>query len=187
MAKNKAVAFGLLTVGGIMVYSGLHGTSIMETLSGSVGATLNPGGGTALDQQPTETPSEKVVGGLDNLPGGTGFNIHTAAFEAHQMGLKVDEFGPSIGQKFSDADTGVHPVHAANSCHYKGKAFDAVGTGLQMNNFALSMATEHKPQLSELIHNPGFSIKDGKDVPPSFWGTVVWNQHRNHVHIAVGC
>jgi hypothetical protein len=39
--------------------------------------------------------------------------------------------------------------------------------------------------LLEGIHNPGLSIKGGKSVPPSFWGSAVWAQHSSHIHIAL--
>jgi phage-related protein len=41
------------------------------------------------------------------------------------------------------------------------------------------------PNSTELIHNPNGSIKNGKPVPPGFWGTDTWMQHINHVHWAM--
>lgn len=42
--------------------------------------------------------------------------------------------------------------------------------------------------LLELIHNAGragqFSVKNGKQVSPSFWGANTWGQHANHLHVA---
>lgn len=38
--------------------------------------------------------------------------------------------------------------------------------------------------LLEGIHNPGLSIKNGRPVPPSFWGSSVWAGHANHIHVA---
>jgi hypothetical protein len=43
----------------------------------------------------------------------------------------------------------------------------------------------HERELAELIHNPGASVKSGKRVPASFWGSVTWSAHRNHVHLAI--
>jgi hypothetical protein len=77
-----------------------------------------------------------------------------------------------------------------NSYHYKtfpdgtGRAFDAVGTADQMLRFARHIKKYYK-YVTEGIHNPNLSIDHGRRVPPSFWGSTVWEQHRSHVHIAV--
>jgi hypothetical protein len=79
----------------------------------------------------------------------------------------------------------VHPVHAQHSLHYAGRAADIVGPEQNMRRFARWVARKHAPKLAELIHKPGASIKNGQQVPPSFWGTVTWNAHGDHVHLAV--
>lgn len=35
-----------------------------------------------------------------------------------------------------------------------------------------------------LIHNPGFSVKEGQEVDPSFWGDETWSGHTDQVHAA---
>lgn len=40
------------------------------------------------------------------------------------------------------------------------------------------------PNSLELINNPGGSIKNGRPVPPSFWGPATWAAHADHVHWA---
>jgi hypothetical protein len=79
----------------------------------------------------------------------------------------------------------VHQVHARGSLHYVGRAADAHGSTQDMERFGQFMLKNHTPQLAELIHNPGCSVKDGRQVDPSFWGPEVWAQHANHVHFAV--
>jgi hypothetical protein len=54
-----------------------------------------------------------------------------------------------------------------------------------MPAFASWVRTNYGARILELIHNPGFSMKNGKDVPPSFWGASTWAAHRNHVHVAI--
>lgn len=82
---------------------------------------------------------------------------------------------------------GVHPVHAKNSFHYKGRAFDASGSPTNMAAFGLFLQQQYGGQLTELIYNgtPAESIKNGRTVPPSFWGAATWAGHRNHVHVAI--
>lgn len=67
--------------------------------------------------------------------------------------------------------------HAANSYHYKGKAVDLVSNNMMsIFNSLLSVAGN----LSELFYTPaGFSIKNGKRVPP-----IAAAGHYNHVHAA---
>jgi hypothetical protein len=79
----------------------------------------------------------------------------------------------------------VHRVHAPGSLHYAHRAADAHGTAAYMEEFGLFLLHHHARQLAELIHNPGCSVKDGHEVPHSFWGAATWEAHRNHVHFAV--
>ena len=80
-------------------------------------------------------------------------------------------------------------THAANSLHYRGEAVDLFvpysnpQAQRDMDRAAAWIAQHMTHALSEGIHNPGLSVKDGRTVPPSFWGATVWEQHRNHIHI----
>lgn len=67
--------------------------------------------------------------------------------------------------------------HAPNSYHYKGKAVDLVsGNMMSIFNSLLNVAGN----LAELFYTPaGFSIKNGKRVPP-----IAAAGHYNHVHAA---
>jgi uncharacterized protein YutE (UPF0331/DUF86 family) len=75
--------------------------------------------------------------------------------------------------------------HAANSYHYRGMAVDISGASEIMNAAARWIRSSMGKSLTEGIHNPGLSIKNGQQVPPGFWGGTVWGQHANHIHIAV--
>jgi hypothetical protein len=79
----------------------------------------------------------------------------------------------------------VHHVHAKHSLHYAHRAADISGLEQNMRRFAAWVSAHNTPQLAELIHNPGSSIKNGHTVPTSFWGTTTWNGHRDHVHLAI--
>jgi SLT domain-containing protein len=76
--------------------------------------------------------------------------------------------------------------HAANSYHYKGEAVDiASGDYGYMTKAAAWIKQKMGRNLTEGIHNPNLSVKDGKNVAPSFWGTTTWANHANHIHLAV--
>jgi hypothetical protein len=75
--------------------------------------------------------------------------------------------------------------HAAGSYHYRGMAADLGGAPEVMNQAAAWIKRTMGHNLTEGIHNPNLSIKGGKTVSPGFWGSTVWGQHANHIHLAV--
>ena len=75
--------------------------------------------------------------------------------------------------------------HATNSLHYDDKAIDIGGSPSVMRAAASAIQRSFGSKILELIHNPGFSIKNGKRVSPGFWGGGTWAGHANHVHWAM--
>lgn len=75
-------------------------------------------------------------------------------------------------------------THAPGSYHYRGLAADLGGNPDLMNRAASWLAGNAKA-LTEGIHNPGLSVKDGVAVPSSFWGATTWAGHMDHIHVAV--
>lgn len=65
--------------------------------------------------------------------------------------------------------------HASSSMHYKGRAFDAIGTEPQMQGFYNWAAANTHPH--ELIHRNHF-LKDGRAVAPI-------GGHDGHVHFSI--
>lgn len=100
-----------------------------------------------------------------------------------------DLFGLSVGECSAPGAPGswgpVAPVHATNSLHYQGRAFDAAGDDDAMRQYAGWLADNYAGSITELIHNPNGSIKDGGRVDAGFWGDTTWAAHANHVHLAV--
>ncbi len=100
-----------------------------------------------------------------------------------------DLFGLSVGEcSAPGAPPGwgpVTPVHATNSLHYQGRAFDAAGGDAAMRDYAAWLADNYTGSIAELIHNPNASVKDGRRVDPGFWGDATWGAHANHVHLAI--
>ena len=71
------------------------------------------------------------------------------------------------------------------SYHDIGKAIDVGGSGALMKRVAQAIQSAWGSKITELIHNPGFSVKNGKRVSSGFWGGGTWGAHRDHVHWAM--
>ncbi len=97
---------------------------------------------------------------LDAVHGGYSQQLFSAMQQAVRMGLTIDS-----------TTTG---KHAPNSMHYKGRAFDAIGSERQMQAFYNWAATH--THAHELIHRNHF-LKDGHAVHPI-------GGHDGHVHIS---
>jgi hypothetical protein len=78
----------------------------------------------------------------------------------------------SMGLTINSTTTG---THATNSMHYKGRAFDAIGTPGQMQGFYNWAAANTHPH--ELIHRNQF-LKDGRPHAPI-------GGHDGHVHFSI--
>jgi hypothetical protein len=75
----------------------------------------------------------------------------------------------------------------ANDYHGRAEAID-IGVGGNSQAGLMPIAAKIAqmfPQSTELIHNPNGSIKNGRPVPPGFWGPATWAAHANHVHWAM--
>lgn len=86
--------------------------------------------------------------------------------------------------------------HSEGSWHYQqfpgsrfGMAFDAFGSVSNMRAcVAFIEAKRLKRYLYEgIFQAPGrnLSVKRGINIPPSNWGTKCWNDHKDHIHIAI--
>jgi hypothetical protein len=98
-------------------------------------------------------------------------NLGQAQNMATQMGL-------GLTSHFRAGDAGYHGV---------GRAMDfsnGIATREEMA-FAQAMIAKYGSTITELIHTPlGFGIKNGVQVPLSYWGSRVNAMHYNHVHVA---
>jgi hypothetical protein len=80
--------------------------------------------------------------------------------------------------------------HVPGSYHYQGLAVD-LATPLPQTaertkymNDAAKWIAKNFPQITELIHNPGPAIKDGRSVNGAVVYESVWAGHTNHIHVA---
>jgi TP901 family phage tail tape measure protein len=73
--------------------------------------------------------------------------------------------------------------HAENSLHYQGRAADLAASSSYMLDAAGWIKANLGSQLTEGIHNPNLSIKYGKEVGPEYWGSDVWGDHLDHIHV----
>jgi hypothetical protein len=98
---------------------------------------------------------------LARVSGGYSQPLFSAMQQAVSMGLTINS-----------TTTG---GHAPNSMHYKGRAFDSIGTPAQMQGFYNWAATH--TQAHELIHKNQF-LKDGHPHAPI-------GGHNGHVHFSI--
>lgn len=170
------VGFLLFGIGLALVVSALKDQTVAEILSGVIGADVPLGkssdSSSATGTQPSGAGSSGVAHGPNPLL------LEYLQKHAHeQFGLTITE---PIGR-----DSG---SHVADSLHKSGRAFDASGTPAQMKAFTDWLKHNFGSSLTELIHNPGGSIKNGKSVPSSFWNTPtqdIWGGHAGHVHVGI--
>ena len=101
------------------------------------------------------------AGELDRASGGYSPALFSAMQQAVSMGLTINS-----------TTTG---GHAPNSMHYKGRAFDTIGTPAQMQSFYNWAAANTHPH--ELIHKNQF-LKDGHPHAPI-------GGHDGHVHFSI--
>lgn len=108
--------------------------------------------------------------------------VRSCSFAETHFGLRVSEMdAPGSPARWGP----VHRVHSPGSLHYAHRAADITGTEQAMRRFCDWALRTHLDELAELIHNPGASVKNGRRVPSSFWGSATWSAHRNHVHFAI--
>jgi hypothetical protein len=180
-------AFALLGVAALFVISGLKGGTIADAFAGRLTDPLNPKAGLPTPEQLlgvdtadlTDVPGA-ITGGLVGK-GGAALLVGCGKVAESQFHLRVSECkAPGAPKSWGP----VHPVHVPGSDHYSGRAFDCSGTEANMHAFCVWLVQNHKAQIKQLIHNPGFAIDHGKDVGAAFYAAV-WAGHAGHVHLAI--
>lgn len=86
----------------------------------------------------------------------------------------------------STTDHSLRSSSGGISYHSSGRAVDMAASPEYMNSVARWInESGFYRRLSEGIHNPTLSVKNGQRVPAGFWGPLVWGQHLNHIHLAL--
>ncbi len=130
----------------------------------------------------TELPSDPDVGDLPQEFVLASLLVRSCFFAETHFGLRVGECdAPGAPARWGP----VHRVHAPGSLHYAHRAADISGSEQAMRRFCEWALRTHTGDMAELIHNPGASVKNGRVVPSSFWGSATWAAHRNHIHFAI--
>jgi hypothetical protein len=148
-------------------YRGRHARRGMATAG--FACARRAGGIGAARRVDMPTPQNKFPDGFERLPeaqlgrvsGGYSQQMFAAMQQAVGMGLTINS-----------TTTG---GHATNSMHYKGRAFDSIGTASQMQGFYNWAAANTHPH--ELIHKNQF-LKDGQRHSPI-------GGHDGHVHFSI--
>lgn len=129
-------------------------------------------------------------GDLDSMFAGEQRPHYLAGYaKGGRVGLQpaVKRLGDQLTRQFGLSVTSTTGGgHAAGSYHYQGLAEDLAGAPGAMAAASRYLITSGAYRsLLEGIHNPGLSVKDGKQVPPGFWGGKTWADHGDHIHIAL--
>lgn len=171
--------FGLFAFGALLIYSGSHNESIIQTLTGLVKPPTqkNVNETTPKGQPKNDSQAQTVAfGGGGNR---SGLLPNLAAVASKQYGLSVREYAP-----YDKVD----PVHSPGSWHYKGRAMDVSGDRAKLRAFVTYAVRTYGPgAFEEFIYNDGaysVSIDGGKVVGKSFWAGS-WARHTGHAHIAI--
>jgi hypothetical protein len=169
--------FSMMTVGTLLLISGVRNRSIAEVMEGVFSS--NPGGPGEGETVPTAQAGEQNLPGKGVNPFGVtpghpelkpGVSAAVATIIARFPGL-------SVGSTLRPGDT--------DSRHSEGRAADLVGSAQEMNKAARWIEKYMVAALDEGIHNPGLSVDTHHKVPSSFWGAQTWAEHANHIHVAV--
>lgn len=132
-----ALAYGLLTLGTWLIYSGLKGLSMIDVLAGKEGEPLDPKGGSTLVGTPGEITGEEGVPGLGG--GGKGEVV-----ELFYDPLGGYDNGKSIG---AIGDHGDH-VHVAS----RNKLLLQLLKQVARVRFKLKITSEHRPGDTDSFH-----------------------------------
>lgn len=129
-------------------------------------------------------------GDLDSMFAGEQRPHYLAGYaKGGRVGLQpaVKRLGDQLTRQFGLSVTSTTGGgHAAGSYHYQGLAEDLAGAPGAMAAASRYLITSGAYRsLLEGIHNPGLSVKDGKQVPPGFWGGKTWADHGDHIHLAL--
>jgi hypothetical protein len=101
--------------------------------------------------------------------------------------MHLRTFGPNNTGSGRAFDSYISPIPYVKGFaplkHVSGNAQDRLDCALYIRDHLT-------PYLTEGIFNSGkrgynLSVKDGESVSASFWGDYVWEEHRNHIHIAI--
>ena len=167
-----------LLLGGLLIYAGIHKMSVTDAL------------GQMLGRQPSHSLGS--LAGSDTSsnadPGSYGLMTSATKVKGHsELRSNISSVVNTIMQQFPKLQitSTISGSHAHASYHYFGEACDlASGDYAYMQQAAAWIAANLTPYLTEGIHNPGLSVKNGKPVSSSFWGASTWSEHANHIHVA---
>lgn len=179
----------VITLGGVMIFSALTGTSITDVVAGKRSTTLDSRGGSQVDLAAGAIGTDMLGGSAVSAITGSGGKVASGvpqplSFQGPGAALLL-ELAHIAQTNFDLTITATtNGTHVPGSNHGKGRAFDAAGSEANMRAYANYVASTHRPEILELIHNPGIAIKDGQIVNGAIVYAMVWLGHRDHVHTA---
>lgn len=177
-------AIGLITLGGMALVAGYTNRSLLAVFQSD--PTPNSAGNTGGGVNSPVTGPADAGWGAGVVPSGKairwpaggakGFRGPNKALLLSLVDVAQNTYGLTITATTNGG-------HVPGSYHYSGRAFDASGSEANMHGFS-EYCKGMAGQLKELIHNPGYGVKDGRVVNGASVFAAVWAGHRDHVHVA---
>lgn len=112
-------------------------------------------------------------------------------------GINLDGCTPSLRQFFDWANAHLPDLYVSSTKRWGTTSYHDIGQAIDISiadqgvyDRAIAALAPHISTFAEGIHqgqvgHASFSIKNGKPVPSEFWGQPTWDQHLNHIHVAV--
>lgn len=178
------LGFGSILMGIILMYSGLQNLSVPDVI---LGRTPPPHAGVSNSDQvaAAEAADTQFLNSqAKQNPADVNRQLKNQHPELH-LGIRnvVAQLIAHFPTLQITATT--NGRHAHNSLHYVGRACDLSADARTMEAAAAWAAKYLTPLLTEGIHNPNLSVKNHRHASPSIWGSTVWSEHANHIHVAV--
>lgn len=194
---SKALALGAATVGGVMIYSGLAGVSVMDVLAGRASLKgADPKGGKGIS--PEDLQGLQGIAGISGDGGTTGEGLSGTPKEViDTIVLPLARKHRMVTGRNAAMVTAANAAHSTNTTSgnvsdHKGPPEHAWAADMSNGTSPTAQMDALAQEIADTFHIPW----DGAGVAEATWGgfryqllyrTTVGGNHFNHVHFGVKC